>query len=316
MQDLKSKFREYGENNYQKNSIIFDSYLDLKKYNLEKLKLEKDNKDYLIDILPYTIETDNHPNNKRKGDIFYCLDIYIHNYIGLNKGSYLCMKKTYNKECKICNYFEKLKNELENKDLDKEEVWSKTKDFYPQQRSIYHIKYKDKLYILDVSYKLFEKIWQEAIDKKKKRGIEIYPYYIDSTCQSLEFTIVPKGQFYNIINFDFPNIENYNEKWKQNLISLEKILVIPDQNKLEQILQGNEEIIEKEDNDFDKTKNSYFDTQIIKEHNENERKKKNKCPSDFNFGVEWDEYTNCDTCQEKTNDTYLECKRIYKENQK
>jgi hypothetical protein len=308
---LKSKFKKDGESNYNKNSASgFDNYIDLQKFNLERLKLERD-KDYLIDILPYQIETENHPN-KPKGEDYYTLDIWVHTYIGLNKGSYLCMKKTYDKPCAICEEFERLKVKFEDEGLSKEQVWDKIKHLYPQQRNIYHVLYKDKKYILDVAYKTFEKIWWEAIQKKAKRGIDVTPFYLNEEgCTSLEFSVKSKGKYYDIINFDFPEIIKYDKEVVKNLISLEKLLIIPDQEKLRQILDGNEEIKENKE-DEEKNLNEEYYNEVVEKENPIKKKKEvkeNTCPFDVMFGIDWDSYESCDKCKEEYKEIWEDCKK-------
>lgn len=70
---------------------------------LYKLDLANAGKDHYFNILPYNIETENHPSvfkGKRKiGDGDFRLDIYTHRVDGVLKGNVLCMSQTYGKPC-------------------------------------------------------------------------------------------------------------------------------------------------------------------------------------------------------------------------
>lgn len=314
---LKSKFQKQSEDVYRKNMSDYDYYLDLKKFNLEKFKFEKENKDYLFSILPYKIETNIHPDFGNR-DFSYFLELWVHSYIGINKGSYLCMKKMYGKECAVCEEFEKEKTRLERDGLSNSEVWEHISHLAYKQRMIYHIIYNEKKYILDLPFNSFEKIWKESLDKKKKRGIDLFPVYLDEEgCTNIEFTYMPKGQtFYDLINYDFPPIENYNKKYVENLVSLEKLLIIPDQKLIANNLLGS---IEEETEETYQEEQTYEDPHKEEIEEEPIKKKKktkeNKCPfaDDIEFGTEWDEYEFCDKCQIEHETIYEKCKTIYKQ---
>ena len=130
-----------ADETYQRNQSNFSHYLDLQKYNLEKFTFSKEQKDYLIDILPYKIESNIHPDFG-KSEFDFHLEIWTHNFVGINNDSYLCMKKTFGKECAICNEFERMKEKLENDGLPREEVWAEIKSLYARQRFLYHILYQ------------------------------------------------------------------------------------------------------------------------------------------------------------------------------
>ena len=60
--------------------------------------------DHEFDIIPY-IAGDNDPEKKIKpGDPTYVLILWVHRGIGINEDSYICMAKTHNKRCPVCEY--------------------------------------------------------------------------------------------------------------------------------------------------------------------------------------------------------------------
>jgi hypothetical protein len=328
---IKDKLKTSASTNYQNSSSGgFDNYFDFEKSGLEKLKIEKD-KDYLVDILTYSVETDKHPNGKKKGDVDYTLSIFVHNYFKI--GSYLCMDKTFGKPCPLCEEFERLKQKLEHDGLTREEIWAQTKIHYPQQRNIYYFLVDGKRYVADIAYKGFEALWWKSVEMKAKRGINIAPFYLNEEgCTSLMFSTKSKGEnFFDYISFDFPEIENYNAKYTKDLISMEKLLIIPDQEKLEKIINGD---IDEEDNDEPEEKpkskkQDYVKDVLEKEQEEQDdedetpeppKKKKsevksdvNSCPNKVKFGVDFDSYEVCDSCQNDTPDNWKACKLKYEE---
>lgn len=330
---FKSKFQEQSSNFRKKNTSGFDYYLDLKKFNLERFKFEKEQKDYLLDILPYKIETDKHPDyNKREKSFFF--EVFVHNYIGVNKGNYLCMKKMYGQECEICNEFVHLKEKYESEGLSNKEIWDNIKDLAYKQRILYYVLYKEKVYVLDMPYKSFQQTWELSIERKKQRGEDIFPIYLNEEgCTSLEFTYIPKGQnFYDLINFEFPKIEKYNPKHLEGLVSFEKLLIIPDQNKIKDSLLG----VYEEDEEYSEeaeSKKDYYEDVVVKEEKqqgletkveteEPVRKKKkvalDVCPYEEQFGtkfgtIDHDGYVHCDSCFDDHNEVFEACKKAYNE---
>lgn len=329
---FKSKFKKEANYLHNKSNSNYDYYLDLQKFNLEKFKFEKEEKDYLFDILPYTIETERHPDFGKQEKTYH-LEIFIHSYVGINKGSYLCMEKMYNKSCPICDEFRRVKEKLENDGVSNDAVWDHIKGLAYKQRILYYILYKGKKYIYDSAYKSFEKSWKSAVERKEARGVDVFPVYLNEEgCTSLEFTYIPKGQsFFDLINFDFPAIEKYNAENLKDLVSLEKLLIIPDENTVRDLLLGinyddedntPDEVEEKEDN--------YYEEVVKKEVEEKEevqepakKKKKaveNECPYKQekagapNFGKDWDDYVECDKCVKENSEIYEACKKTYKDN--
>jgi hypothetical protein len=345
---IKDKIKKKGKQAYNsrdEGGLSFTSYLNLKDFNLERFK-DKKAGEYIIDIIPYEVKTDKHPTEK-KGDVAYNLDIWVHKNIGPDKSSYLCMKKLYDKPCKICEEFIKLQNEgLE---------WDDTKHLYPTRRSIYFIRNKNKPYIYDVSFKTFEENWLEEVERLKKKGEDVFPIYLNEEgCRSLEFVVTEKRGIGKYVQFSFEDIQDYNEKILENVVSLEKLLVIPNQAEIKKILEG-DEIEEKTEEPEEEIEDDNDDTEMdeeeakeylkeaenidIDEEPEEEeevdpddvplpepekepvkKKKKQKkttkkeddvCPYEkatLEFGRDWDEYEQCDICKDKHNDVFEKCK--------
>ena len=334
--NLKDKFKETSNRIHNKNKGGFLKYLDLEKFNLEQIKFERITKDYIFDILPYSIETKNHPLFGKQKET-YNLEIFVHQYVGMNNDNFLCMKKMYNQNCEICNEFEKVKTKLEKDGLTNKEIWEEIKNLAYKHRILYHILYDGKKYIFDSPYgsdsskKIsvsFEKSWKSAIERKESKGIDVFPIYLNEDgCTSIEFTYNPIGDnFFEFSNFEFPVIKNYNSENVVGLTSLEKLLVIPDQQYIKDALLGNGE--ENNSNPYkeeeksynveeaDKTVN-YYNEVLIKEKFVGEvvepikKKKKveNECPYGTKLGIDFDEYEHCDKCMLSHAEIYEVCSK-------
>jgi hypothetical protein len=340
---LKSKFMKKSDE-INADTKSFSSYLNLDKFHLNKWKFEKEEKDYLFDILPYKIETNLHPDYGKVEEA-YNLELYVHSYIGINNNSYLCMKKMYGKPCAICEEFEKRKSELEDEgSLTSKEIWSKISELAVKYRILYHIKYKDKSYIFDSPYgpeyskKIsfsFEKSWKKALERYIAKGKDLFPIYLnEEDCTSLEFTYIPtENNFFEFANFEFPLIEDYNEKYVKDLISLERLLIIPDQEKIKNDLFGIEPELEQETTDdketerLNKLDDDYY-KEVVEPELEQEtiidapRRKKKKVSVNicsytdkkYNeplFGINHDEFDDCDKCRDEHSESWEACKKEY-----
>lgn len=326
---LKDKFKKEGKG--AKSPSNFDDYLDLSKcknYKLEKVKLEK-GKDYLFGILPFTTKTskclvqcDSKMVYNNPDETTYHMLLFVHTFLQYNSGSYICMKETYGKKCPICDYYNRLKND----DHEYEDI----KHLRPKLRAIYLVKdTDDKIKLFDVSNYYFEEKWTPIIEKKEKRGEDFYPVYMNEDwARYIDFSVKENSKYNELEAFDFPKIKDYDDKFENHGIHLDDLLVFPDIDKLQSDIDNigefnpddnNEEQEEKEDYD-----NYLEDANEIDNEDEEQEKperkvkkekkiKKDSCPYDCNFGIDWDEYKNCDECEEKHNEIYEKCKELSKE---
>lgn len=64
-----------------------------------------------IAIVPFTVTSKNHPlvhaGHLKEGDQFYCLDVYVHRFVGANGSDYVCLRRNYGKKCPICDAAQK-----------------------------------------------------------------------------------------------------------------------------------------------------------------------------------------------------------------
>lgn len=72
---------------------------------------------YLINILPYEVKTDSHPDDIAKGDLWYKFPFDVHHGIGASNESVVC-PRTIGKKCPICEERDRLYKEDPDKNED------------------------------------------------------------------------------------------------------------------------------------------------------------------------------------------------------
>lgn len=127
-----------------------------------------------IDIIPFIIESENHPDVRAKngglsvGDPNYELDLFIHPNQGVNENiPVLCLAKTYGEKCPICEDRSRM-FDLSNKD---EKLIEKLR---PRHRVFYNVIDKNSTdgatQIWDSSAFLFKDVMNNKLKRLKARG--------------------------------------------------------------------------------------------------------------------------------------------------
>lgn len=128
--------------------------------------------EHFINIIPYVAGKLN-PNVK-EGKPAYNLDIYVHQKVGINEDSYVCLARSFGKKCPICDE----QNELRKQD-DYDEKY--VKSLTPKRRVVYNIEVLDSeketkkgIQLWEVSHWLFEKELAELAKKPKGGGFVLF----------------------------------------------------------------------------------------------------------------------------------------------
>ncbi|MCP4336625.1 MAG: hypothetical protein GY679_02110 [Mycoplasma sp.] len=278
-----------------------------------------------ISIVPYEIETNNHPGNDlKKGDLDYLLDIHVHSFIGLNGDSFLCPKKNYGKPCPICEENQKLYDEGDT---------DSAKKLLPKRRAIYNvIDEKDgKNKVFDVSHFLFEKEMMEKIAALEEDNEVVNPSD-EEDGNIIKFRATEKKatgySFQEYKDFTFLDREPLEEEDIDAALNLDKYLVIPKYDEMYVSLHGEspndsddeenevvEEEVEERPRKSKRRKTEEVDesddlAKHKKEMKKNRKKKRPVCPDDDmtfgqDFGVDSDFCDDCDfreECEEKTDE--------------
>jgi hypothetical protein len=251
-----------------------------------------------VNIIPYTIKTKNHPMVRRGdcqiGEIDYCLDIWVHRYVGANESSVLCLKKNYGKQCPIC----------EQADMLKKQGNEEAKSLNSVQRVYYNVQdLKDgKLKVFETSHFLFEKeLIEEARDDDGGEGFVDFVDTENGKEVSFKCTEVKKGslKFNEYKSFRF---EDREEKISKDLldsaISFDEILNVPTYEEVQKILFGSDD--EDSETEDEKVIESWnvddSDESESEKTEEKTRKYDNGCSYGHNFGKDCDNYDDCENC--------------------
>ena len=127
--------------------------------------------DHEFDIVPYNAG-ENDPEKKIKpGDPTYVLILWVHGRIGISEDSYICMAKTYNKRCPVCEY----QASLRDSDASDEEI----KQWNPVRRTYYNVLVYDNekeqakgVQILDIAHYYMEPELLALARPRSRGGVE------------------------------------------------------------------------------------------------------------------------------------------------
>jgi len=245
-------------------------------------------------IIPYLIKTNNHPLVVKKGsdikigDLDYVFDVWVHRSIGPEQFDAVCLRLNYGKTCPVC----------ESKEYGK-----------PSRRVYYNVIDADHpnkgIQIFHYSHYLFEK---ELIEEAKVEGAQGFirdfaDYENGDVIQFRTSKASAKGNiYYECKSFKFLSRKNFIEKgelkeeWIKNAISFDDIVTIyTNEDLTEMLYPETEENIE----EIDKSEN----------RKEN-RKEKEECPYNHEFGEDNDNekyIRDCDECK-----IWAKCEREYR----
>lgn len=209
-----------------------------------------------IDILPYVVGSNHHPQGAKKGDVDYILDIYIHKRVGIAKTSVLCLNRTLNKPCPICEEQERLIEEGQEK---------LAENLKATRRGIYNVvdlNDEDKgIQIFNSTHYFFEKEMLEklkTLEDEQGEGSIIFADPEDGRTivfRATEETYL-KSKYLKFKDFEFAKRkEQYEESIMEETFSLDAMLTIPTYDEVKQLLYGvSDEDGEDEDSDVEEGK--------------------------------------------------------------
>jgi len=211
--------------------------------------------EHAIDILPFFVGKMD-PYTK-EGSMNYLLDIRVHNKIGPNEDSYVCMQTSFKADdprrqaCPICEYRAELLAEGEDE---------KAKAFSASRRAIYNVwchnstREEDKgIQIWDVSHFLFEKELTENSRLKKGGG---YVYFSDiEDGRVVSFRRVGNGATttkYTAFTFE-KREEDLPDEILDQCKTLDELIYWPSYEEIAAVLKGTVKSSRKEEDEEDET---------------------------------------------------------------
>lgn len=231
----------------EKHTSGFDSTSIKIPEGVKLFKLEKGT--MFIDIIPYVVGRGNPFADK--GEVHYERTFFVHRGVGPGGDSYICLKKTLNERCPVCEHRAKL---AKDPDADEQLV----KDMAPRERQLFNvINRKDRdagIQLWDVSYHLFGKLLDARI--QSDAADESWAMFHSPTeGLTLVLTVAEKtfggNTFCEVTAIDFKERkEQYKESIIDKAICLDKVLKIEEYDKLKSIL------LQTEDDDSDSKRGS------------------------------------------------------------
>ncbi len=196
----------------------------------------------VVDIIPYEVSDDNHPDKNEKtgvalkGDLWYKRPYKMHRNIGAGNDTVVCLT-SIGKRCPICEYRAKMSKE----GAAKEDI----KALKASERNLYVVipigmkDFDEKPYIWDISQYLFQVLLNQEVEERP--NYEVFPdlevgYTLDIRFES---TVIPseKGSskpFATASRIDFEDRkEAYDESILDDVPDLDKVLKILSYKELE-----------------------------------------------------------------------------------
>lgn len=248
--------------------------------------------EHSLDFIPF-VAGSNNPNVK-EGKLTYILDVWVHNKVGINEDSYICMNKTFAKPCSICNYQAELIKREEDDDI--------VKALNPTRRGIYNIWCHDNpkeeakgVQIWDVSHWLFESNVIEQAKLKKGGGYIYYTDIDDGKVVSFRRT----GSGATNTKFVAITFEDREETLPDEIVmgvyNLDELLHIPTFEEVETAFFGKAK--GEKEKKSERKEEPIPPEQTSEEGDVPEELGEPVCPSDYVFGVDFGDYDECDDCE-------------------
>jgi hypothetical protein len=279
-----------------------------------------------IDILPYTVATNHHPQGIKKGEPDYILDIYTHKRIGLGKKNILCLNRTFNKSCPICEERDKLIEEGNDDQADM---------LKPTRRAIYNIidctDEEKGVQLLDMTHFFFEKELLEKlkiVEDEEGNGAIIFADLEEGRSISFRASeeTYNKNKFFKFKDFTFDKRETaYDEDAINTTYPLDDLLIIPTYDEVKELLFGNEDEEEENETTADEKEEEHTPVRKVlkkkiepaKEESDRkpspkEQMKTKDCPFKHVIGKDCDSTEDCKNC-DMWNDCVDEYEAKYKD---
>ena len=277
-----------------------------------------------IDIVPYRVKTDKHPQGIERGGTDHILDLWVHRYVGPSKSTYVCLAKMFGKACPIC---EELDEELKDTTMSKEDRDSLNKK-RAKRRCWYNVidltvpEKDQKVQIFEESHYLFEK---EIIAKAGASKDGFVAYWNIDFGKSVEFRVTKKGTSngsYNEYRIDeFVKRQPYDERILDESYSFDELYHVPTYEEVRSGFHGidldddeprNEEPRssaqsyrkeESEPEESPRRRRREWDDDVKEEQQED-----TQCPEGLRFGIDCDEKPACRRCPQEIWDKCAEIK--------
>lgn len=252
--------------------------------------------DHTIDIIPYIVGS-SHPT-LNEGDIAFLLDVYRHGNVGPNEDSFICLSRSFNQPCPICEDQREKRRDGQYSDDD-------LKPLNPSRRNIYNIWVHDNDKELNKGVQLWE-VAQWYFDKhvsaraKKSKTGELINYPDPINGKAIQFERKGKGAknteylAHTFVDRDW----EISEEILRQAIPLDQIIKIPTYDEVYQAHFGTAPKTTSEEDDismYPSPKKPLTKTPV-KQEVVQETTEEEGCPYGGKFGVDINNYEECSEC--------------------
>ncbi len=201
----------------------------------------------VFDIVPYRVTDENHIDNKKYaedaqvGELWWKRPVKIHRDVGPDGISVVC-PTTIGKKCPICEYGAKRRKEGAD--------WDELKEIFPKDRTLFYIVPLDtqecdvdytegEVHIMDQSDHIFTEFLLEEVNRDVDNDNFPDPYDGLSLRIYWRSKKLGKNKYAEASKIDFEEREEqYDDKFLDEIPSLDEVLVIKDYKELEALYMG------------------------------------------------------------------------------
>ncbi len=244
--DLGSRYQQQAANS-ESYGEARQSFMNWAGVKLKFFSMKKDMDRVNLNILPYQITSQKHPEvvagRRKVGQWDYLLDVWVHRNMGPNKKDMLCPKSTYGKACPACEERQKLYDEGRDEEA---------KAFTPSRRVIYNIQLigrngpEEDPMIFATSHHCFNKelIEEAAASSKGPVPVPFASIGPDGKVVSFRVSETALGtiKFCEAKSFQFlDRDEEIPDEVLEQCVSLDGHLIVPTAKQILDAMYGNDE---------------------------------------------------------------------------
>ena len=211
------------------------------KDGLTEMKIDKAGK-YRMDIVPYIVGENKHPDGIEKGDIWYKRPFFIHRNVGVDNRTVVCLK-SIGKPCPICKQYSQMKNSV---DVDEDDA----KALRPSERVLYNIRNKEgEIQLFTTSAYAFQNQLDEEITEDEDDEFASFAELTGGKTLLVRFSEEKLGKtaFFVASRIDFKDRKSIGDDILDETVELSKLLKIYTYEQLEAMLMGDEADIDDDD---------------------------------------------------------------------
>jgi len=282
-----------------------------------------------LDFVPYKVTDPYHLDKDEKSGVavpgawWYKKPFRVHRSVGVKNETLVC-PLTFGKKCPICEYMaHQLKNKVK---------WDNVKHLRPSARSLYlvipkgHKKYEERIHVWDISDFCFYELLEDEL--REDESYKAFPDLKEGYTLRIRFgtECIGEREFAKAKRIDFIERDYEYDEESLNIPNLDEVLVVLGYEELKMKFfeieddviasETDEEIVEEDEIEEEtKDKGNYIKEKEVptvrkkKKVKENKEKEetsnrtvddenpRNRCPYGHRFGIDIDEYDDCDNCE-------------------